>query len=117
MEVTPEVDTFFHGGMGNHFLLSSSNDVVNNGEKSEEGRPKLCLVYKSILRSLSLNPKRPILVKYCIDLAVLALLNRKLTLVFLVSMNPFFLVDAIENANPVFQIVAPLAAYSRSRVR
>jgi len=36
MEVTPEVDTFFHGGMGNHFLLSSSNDVVNNGEKSEE---------------------------------------------------------------------------------
>ena len=45
MEVTPEVDTFFHGGMGNHFLLSSSNDVVNNGEKSEEGRPKLYLVY------------------------------------------------------------------------
>ena len=44
MEVTPEVDTFFHGGMGNHFLLASSNDVVNNGEKSEEGRPKLYLV-------------------------------------------------------------------------
>ena len=59
MEVTPEVDTFFHGGMGNHFLLSSSNDVVNNGEKSEEGKPKLYLVYKTILQRFSLSPKGP----------------------------------------------------------
>ena len=57
MEVTPEVDTFFHGGMGNHFLLSSSNDVVNNGEKSEEGRPKLYLVSKTIYKVLVLDSK------------------------------------------------------------